>query len=142
MYRPYHPGVNTSVYCILNILKEGIYSLVLLRLDGYPVFYSPRSFQKQQKKKMPCESCGGFSPRYGLPHSPRMWCRPCAEFQWEMRHTPEEERVDSLPKCLRCQVMRPSFGLPQASRMWCRKCAGQEWEERHTPTEDRVRAPF
>jgi hypothetical protein len=86
---------------------------------------------------MPCMRCQARPSSYGLPQSPRMWCRPCANVEWVVRDTPEEDRVDSHRRCLRCQVMRPSYGLHQAPRMWCRVCANVEWEERQTPAQER-----
>ena len=92
-------------------------------------------------------SCGGKKvPMYGLLGAPKLWCRRCAQLEWDDRGTPEEDRVDSQRKCTSkldgsCGGKTvTSYGLPGATYLWCGPCAKLEWEDRGTPEDERVDA--
>ena len=68
-----------------------------------------------------------------------VWCSPCAQVEWELRDTPEEDRTDKQKRCTSklpgsCNGKTvPSYGLPENARLWCAPCAQREWEDRGTP---------
>ena len=69
----------------------------------------------------------------------RMWCLPCAELEWTLRETPEEDRINALLKCevQGCKVF-PSYGTTDEPRRWCRDCAVVEWARLDIPVDEQV----
>ena len=77
-----------------------------------------------------CARCNKVRPSYGYDDISNVWCKPCAEVEYEEQGIGEERRCDSQKKCARCKKVRSNYGYDDISKVWCKPCADIEYEDR------------